>query len=62
MITKVNTSLYNTTIVIITDGCKKILSKVLGEKSDWQIGKTKVFIKDSQDALLDSFREQMLTK
>lgn len=39
----------------------KILRAVLG-KSDFQIGKTKVFLKDAQDLFLEQERDRVLTR
>ncbi|XP_068687074.1 unconventional myosin-VIIa-like [Montipora foliosa] len=39
----------------------KITKSLLGN-SDWQIGKTKIFLKDQQDILLEVEREKLLTK
>ncbi|XP_062521649.1 myosin-VIIa-like [Corticium candelabrum] len=41
--------------------CKTILLKTLGEGL-WQIGKTKVFLKDQEDQLLEEKRDTMLMK
>jgi myosin-7 len=45
----------------IKAACKTILFKTLGE-SQWQIGRTKVFLKDQEDQLLEERRDTMLTK
>jgi len=39
-----------------------ILKKALGPKADCQIGKTKVFLKDSHDALLEIERDTAITR
>ncbi|XP_019863708.1 PREDICTED: unconventional myosin-VIIa-like [Amphimedon queenslandica] len=42
--------------------CKVICKRVLGESSDYQIGITKIFLKDQDDQLLEETREIQLTK
>lgn len=41
--------------------CRMILLRTLGE-SDWQIGRTKVFLKDQEDQALEERRDTMLTR
>ncbi|CAG0904558.1 unnamed protein product [Cyprideis torosa] len=40
----------------------KICAAVLGAKSDYQLGKTKVFLKDAHDLFLEQERDRMLTR
>ncbi|CAG0899982.1 unnamed protein product, partial [Cyprideis torosa] len=40
----------------------KICAAVLGPKSDYQLGKTKVFLKDAHDLFLEQERDRMLTR
>uniref|UniRef100_A0A915BGX9 Myosin-VIIa n=1 Tax=Parascaris univalens TaxID=6257 RepID=A0A915BGX9_PARUN len=41
---------------------KKICESVLGAKADFQLGRTKVFLKDAQDLFLQQERERMLNE
>jgi myosin-7 len=41
--------------------CKAVLGSV-GPHSDYQLGKTKVFLKDAQDVYLEQLREQVLAR
>uniref|UniRef100_A0A0M3IW31 Myosin motor domain-containing protein n=1 Tax=Ascaris lumbricoides TaxID=6252 RepID=A0A0M3IW31_ASCLU len=41
---------------------KKICETVLGAKADFQLGRTKVFLKDAQDLFLQQERERMLNE
>ncbi|VDK42367.1 unnamed protein product [Anisakis simplex] len=43
------------------EAAKKICKTVLGGKADFQMGKTKVFLKDAQELFLEQERERMLT-
>eukprot|EP00117_Sycon_ciliatum_P034727 scpid4751/ scgid26450/ Myosin-VIIa; Protein crinkled len=45
----------------VIEKCKKILMSTLGEGL-WQIGKTKVFLKDEHDVKLEETREAMLSE
>nr|CAB3264162.1 unconventional myosin-VIIa-like [Phallusia mammillata] len=38
--------------------CQKIIDSTMGEGSDCQVGKTKIFLKDSHDSILESSREK----
>ncbi|XP_040587740.1 unconventional myosin-VIIa [Mesocricetus auratus] len=41
--------------------CQRIAEAVLGTHDDWQIGKTKVFLKDHHDMLLEVERDKAIT-
>uniref|UniRef100_H2YRW8 Uncharacterized protein n=1 Tax=Ciona savignyi TaxID=51511 RepID=H2YRW8_CIOSA len=43
-------------------GCKRIISEALGENSDCQVGKTKVFLKDAHDARLEIARDAAISR
>ena len=49
-------------VLLCIDACRRILMQALGPKADYQIGSHKVFLKDSQDALLDVEREAAIKK
>lgn len=42
--------------------CHAICRAVIKEEDEWKIGKTKVFLKDAHDAILERLREQELSK
>ncbi|XP_053165962.1 unconventional myosin-VIIa isoform X3 [Hemicordylus capensis] len=41
--------------------CQRIAEAVLGKDDDWQIGKTKIFLKDHHDMLLEIERDKAIT-
>ncbi|KAM5226721.1 unconventional myosin-VIIa isoform 2-T2 [Hipposideros larvatus] len=41
--------------------CKRMAEAVLGTHDDWQIGKTKIFLKDHHDMLLEVERDKAIT-
>eukprot|EP00062_Callorhinchus_milii_P025360 gi/632986260/ref/XP_007910137.1/ PREDICTED: unconventional myosin-VIIa-like [Callorhinchus milii] len=41
--------------------CQRIADAVLGRAGDWQIGKTKIFLKDHHDMLLEIERDKAIT-
>ncbi|XP_029458031.1 unconventional myosin-VIIa isoform X1 [Rhinatrema bivittatum] len=41
--------------------CQRIAEAVLGRDDDWQIGKTKIFLKDHHDMLLEIERDKAIT-
>ncbi|XP_062983292.1 unconventional myosin-VIIa [Elgaria multicarinata webbii] len=41
--------------------CQRIAEAVLGKHDDWQIGKTKIFLKDHHDMLLEIERDKAIT-
>uniref|UniRef100_A0ABM5FVZ3 Unconventional myosin-VIIa isoform X2 n=1 Tax=Pogona vitticeps TaxID=103695 RepID=A0ABM5FVZ3_9SAUR len=41
--------------------CQRIAEAVLGKEDDWQIGKTKIFLKDHHDMLLEIERDKAIT-
>ncbi|NWX05775.1 MYO7A protein, partial [Caloenas nicobarica] len=41
--------------------CQRISEAVLGKDDDWQIGKTKIFLKDHHDMLLEIERDKAIT-
>ncbi|KAE8627891.1 hypothetical protein XENTR_v10007205 [Xenopus tropicalis] len=41
--------------------CERIAESVLGKDDDWQIGKTKIFLKDHHDMLLEIERDKAIT-
>ncbi|XP_075598647.1 unconventional myosin-VIIa isoform X2 [Balearica regulorum gibbericeps] len=41
--------------------CQRIAEVVLGKDDDWQIGKTKIFLKDHHDMLLEIERDKAIT-
>ncbi|XP_036379710.1 unconventional myosin-VIIa-like [Megalops cyprinoides] len=41
--------------------CRRIAEVVLGRNDDWQIGKTKIFLKDHHDMLLEIERDKAIT-
>ncbi|XP_053561574.1 unconventional myosin-VIIa [Bombina bombina] len=41
--------------------CQRIAECVLGKDNDWQIGKTKIFLKDHHDMLLEIERDKAIT-
>ncbi|XP_055558155.1 unconventional myosin-VIIa isoform X3 [Falco biarmicus] len=41
--------------------CQRIAEAVLGKDGDWQIGKTKIFLKDHHDMLLEIERDKAIT-
>ncbi|XP_043929284.1 unconventional myosin-VIIa [Protopterus annectens] len=41
--------------------CERIAEAVLGKDDDWQIGKTKIFLKDHHDMLLEIERDKAIT-
>ncbi|KAM4796151.1 LOW QUALITY PROTEIN: unconventional myosin-VIIa [Rhinophrynus dorsalis] len=41
--------------------CQRIAETVLGKDDDWQIGKTKIFLKDHHDMLLEIERDKAIT-
>uniref|UniRef100_A0A8C7YZT8 Myosin VIIAa n=1 Tax=Oryzias sinensis TaxID=183150 RepID=A0A8C7YZT8_9TELE len=41
--------------------CQKIAEAVLGRDDDWQMGKTKIFLKDHHDMLLEIERDKAIT-
>ncbi|XP_072432946.1 myosin VIIAa isoform X3 [Chiloscyllium punctatum] len=41
--------------------CQRIAEAVLGQDGDWQIGKTKIFLKDHHDMLLEIERDKAIT-
>ncbi|KAJ8386623.1 hypothetical protein AAFF_G00168550 [Aldrovandia affinis] len=41
--------------------CQRITEDVLGRDGDWQIGKTKIFLKDHHDMLLEIERDKAIT-
>ncbi|XP_074073046.1 unconventional myosin-VIIa isoform X2 [Macrotis lagotis] len=41
--------------------CQRIAEVVLGKHDDWQIGKTKIFLKDHHDMLLEIERDKAIT-
>ncbi|XP_065841115.1 myosin-VIIa-like [Oscarella lobularis] len=46
----------------VIEACRKLATKVIGKDADWQIGRTKVFLKDQEDQLLEEMRDKILTK
>jgi len=42
------------------EACKKIIEAAMGPDSECQIGKTKIFLKDSHDSILESARERAI--
>ncbi|KAJ8267018.1 hypothetical protein GJAV_G00137360 [Gymnothorax javanicus] len=42
--------------------CKRIAGSVFGKDEDWQIGKTKIFLKDHHDMLLEIERDKAITE
>uniref|UniRef100_H2YRX4 Myosin VIIAb n=1 Tax=Ciona savignyi TaxID=51511 RepID=H2YRX4_CIOSA len=47
---------------VLKSGCKRIISEALGENSDCQVGKTKVFLKDAHDARLEIARDAAISR
>eukprot|EP00118_Oscarella_pearsei_P013161 m.102210 g.102210 ORF g.102210 m.102210 type:complete len:2208 (+) comp37156_c0_seq4:160-6783(+) len=46
----------------VIEACRNLAAKIMGKDADWQIGRTKVFLKDQEDQMLEEKRDAMLTK
>ena len=53
--------LFSECMIFLEEVCRKIMEQTL-ESDDWQIGKTKVFLKDKHDMLLEIARENSITR